>query len=105
MATVVDPLVVAKELLSASVGARATRHVAATVAAALFRSVIAVAGGPTADWCEDPVADEVNQRLHAIKPVLDSRVRGCNSSGAVRARRNVAEHNFEVKMRDVTLHS
>ena len=39
---------------------------------------------------------EVSARLDAIAPVVAARVQGNSTSGATRAKRNIAEHNFSL---------
>ena len=48
-------------------------------------------------------ASELHDRMDAIQPVIADKLCGRNTCGSVRARRNVAEHNFHVQMADVTL--
>ena len=63
---------------------------------------LALIAGPISEL-QDDVEREVDGRLQAIRPVIEARLHGRNSCGAVRARRNVAEHNFSVNIDEVTL--
>ena len=60
-----------------------------------------VAGSPSS--LKSEVVHEVEERLSAIQPIITGKVLGLNNCSSHRARRNVAEHNFQVKMQDVSL--
>ena len=87
----------ATEFLSAVVKASASRHVAAAVAVAFFRMVL---GGD--------VAEEVEQRLAAIRPCISAQVRAAADGGtchsarllidpSLHLRSNAAKHTFDLE--------
>ena len=48
------------------------------------------------------VPSELSARMDAIKPIVDAKLRGVNSSGSARALRNLAVHDFSINFSDVT---
>ena len=73
------------------------------LAAAYLEQIAAASAAASGSPVQNPVAEEVGDRLLAIQPILEDKVLGRNSCSSHRARRNVAEHNFKVRMKDVTL--
>ena len=49
------------------------------------------------------VPSELTARMVAIKPIVEAKLHGVNSSGSARALRNLAEHDFNIKFSEVTL--
>ena len=94
MATVspdgLGPLEVATAFLRTVVCAGASRHVASSVAATLFRLV---SEGPECGGTEG----ELQDRLSCIRPVLAAKLNGENASGTQSARRNLASHDMGLR--------
>ena len=90
------PLLVACKLLESTVAANSSGHVAASVANSLF---LQVCSKLESQVCSD---DEVEARLGAIRPSIAAGLIGENVSGSSKAMRNVACHNFQIEVKNLS---
>ena len=93
----VDKLAAAGALLEVVLRCRPSRQTAAAVATALWRSLVA----PLAAAADEDEHDEVDARMCPIRQVVEAKLCGKPVAGGLRARRNVAEHAFDISFADL----